>query len=72
LAELHQRRLSQARSLMFLTFGSLALVYCHVSKDSRKKLEPTTEKGILWATSETSKAYRVYIPSLRKTVISVM
>jgi hypothetical protein len=31
-------------------------------------LDPTTEKGILVGYNETSKAYRVYIPSSRKTV----
>jgi hypothetical protein len=43
-------------------------VYCHIPAEKRTKLDPTTEKGILVGYSETSKAYRVYIPSSRKTV----
>jgi hypothetical protein len=45
------------------------LVYCHVLTEKRTKLEPTAEKGILVGYSETSKAYRVYITTLRKTVV---
>jgi hypothetical protein len=44
------------------------VVYCHIPAEKRTKLDPTTEKGILVGYSETSKAYRVYIPSTRKTV----
>ena len=44
------------------------LVYSHVPKDKREKLEPASEKGIFVGYSETSKAYRIYIPSLRKVV----
>jgi hypothetical protein len=51
----------------FKIFGSL--VYCHVPLESMKKLEPTTVKGIFVGYSETSKAYRVYVPTLRRTVI---
>ena len=36
-----------------------ALVYSHVPKDKREKLEPTTEKGILVGYSETSKTYMI-------------
>jgi hypothetical protein len=45
------------------------LVYCHVSLDKRMKLDPTVEKGILTGYNETSKAYRVYVPALRKVVV---
>ena len=45
------------------------LVYFHVPSDKRTKLEPTAEKGILTGYSETSKAYRVYIPALRREVV---
>jgi len=41
----------------------------HVSKDSKKKLEPNVEKGIFVDYNETSQAYRVYIPSLKMTII---
>lgn len=44
------------------------MVYSHVPKDKRETLEPTTEKGIFVGYSETSKAYRINIPSLRKVV----
>ena len=45
------------------------LVYCHVSLEKRMKLEPTLENGILTGYSETSKAYRVYIPTLKRVVV---
>jgi len=51
----------------FCIFGSL--VYCHVLEEKRKKLELTLEKGIFMGYNETSKAYRVYIPTHRKIVI---
>jgi transposase InsO family protein len=37
-------------------------VYIHVPKDKRKKLEPSGKKGIFVGYSETSKAYRIYVP----------
>jgi hypothetical protein len=37
-------------------------VYVHVPKDKRSKLDPSRKKGIFVGYSETSKAYRVYIP----------
>jgi hypothetical protein len=33
-------------------------------------LEPSSRKGLFVGYSETSKAYRVYIPEQRKTVVS--
>jgi hypothetical protein len=45
------------------------LTYCHVPSEKRTKQEPTIEKGILVGYSETSKAYRIYIPTLRKAVV---
>jgi hypothetical protein len=42
------------------------LVYCHVPTERRTKLEPTAEKGILVGYNETSNAYMVYIPALRR------
>jgi hypothetical protein len=45
-------------------FGCIA--YCHFPAERRTKLDPTSEKGRY---SETSKAYRIYIPSTRKTVL---
>ena len=51
----------------FRIFG--CLTYSHVPSEKRTKLEPTVEKVIFVGYSETSKAYRIYIPSLRKTVV---
>jgi hypothetical protein len=51
----------------FRIFGYL--VYCHVPSEKRTKLEATAEKGIFVGYNEISKAYRVYIPALRKTII---
>jgi histone H3/H4 len=51
----------------FRIFG--CLVYCQVPSEKRTKLEATTKKGIFIGYSETSKAYRVCIPSLRNTVV---
>jgi transposase InsO family protein len=51
----------------FRIFGSL--VYCHVSSNIKKKLEPAIVKGIFVGYSETAKAYRVYVSTLRRTVI---
>jgi hypothetical protein len=38
-------------------------------KEKRTKMEPTTEKGLLVGYSETFKAYRLYIPALRRVVV---
>jgi transposase InsO family protein len=51
----------------FRIFGSL--VYCLIPSESRKKLEPTAVKGIFVGYNKTAKAYRVYVPALRRTVI---
>jgi len=51
----------------FRTFGPS--VYCHVSKDSRKKLKPTTKLGVFVGYTGTPHNYRVYLPSLRMTVV---
>jgi hypothetical protein len=51
----------------FRIFGNL--VYFHVPSESRKKLEPTAVKGIFVGYSETGKAYWVYVPTPRTTVI---
>ena len=50
----------------FRIFG--CSLYSHVPKDKREKLEPIAETGIFFGYSEVSKAYRIYIPSLRKVV----
>jgi hypothetical protein len=42
----------------------------HTPSKRRTKLDPTTQQGILVGYSEVSKAYRIYIPPLRKVVVS--
>lgn len=37
------------------------LVYIHIPKDKRKKLDPARKKGIFVGYSNSSKAYRIYI-----------
>lgn len=51
----------------FCIFG--CLTYSYVPKEKRTKLEPTADKGIFVGYSETSKAYRIYIPTKRKVVV---
>jgi hypothetical protein len=45
-------------------------VYFHIPKDKRNKLEPSGKKGIFVGYSESSKAYRIYIPEQHKIKIS--
>jgi hypothetical protein len=51
----------------FRIFG--CITYSYVPSEKRTKLEPMTERGIFVGYSETSKAFRIYLPSLRKTVL---
>ena len=46
------------------------LVYFHVLKDKRNKLEATRRKGTFVGYCENSRAYRIYIPGQRKVEIS--
>jgi hypothetical protein len=46
------------------------LTFSHVPSEKRTKLDPTTQQGILVGYPEVSKAYRIYIPSLRRVVVS--
>ena len=48
-------------------FGSP--VYIHVTKDARKKLEPTAEVGMFVGYTETPHNYCVYFPHSRMTVV---
>ena len=48
-------------------FGSS--VYIHVTKDARKKLEPTAEVGIFVGYIETPHNYHVYFPNNRMVVV---
>eukprot|EP00253_Pinus_taeda_P012573 PITA_12573 len=45
------------------------ITYSYIPKEKRTKLEPTTKKGIFVGYSETSKAFRIYIPAQRKVVV---
>jgi transposase InsO family protein len=45
-------------------------VYSHIPKDKRNKLEPSGKKGIFVGYSDSSKAYRIYIPDQHKIEVS--
>jgi hypothetical protein len=45
------------------------LTFSHVPSEMRIKLDPIAEKGILVGYSEVTKSYRIYIPTLRRTVV---
>jgi hypothetical protein len=51
----------------FRIFG--CITYSYVPSEKRTKMEPMVERGIFVGYSETSKAFRIYLPSLRKTVL---
>ena len=51
----------------FKIFGSS--LYVHVTKDARKKLEPTTEIGIFLGYTDTPHNYRVYFLNNRMHVM---
>ena len=51
----------------FKIFGSYA--YVHVTKDTRKNMEPTTEIGIFVGYTETPHNYRVYFPNRRMIIV---
>eukprot|EP00253_Pinus_taeda_P034619 PITA_34619 len=45
------------------------ITYSYIPKQKRTKLEPNAEKDIFVGYSETSKAFRIYIPAQRKVVV---
>jgi hypothetical protein len=51
----------------FRIFG--CITYSYVPFEKTTKLESMVERGIVVGYSETSKAFRIYLPSLRKTVL---
>ena len=51
----------------FRIFGSS--VYCHVTNDARKKLEPTAELAILVGYIDTPHNYRVYLPTSQRIIV---
>ena len=46
------------------------LMYIHIPKEKRTKLDPLGKKGIFVGYNETSKAYRIYFPRFKKINIS--
>jgi transposase InsO family protein len=52
----------------FRIFG--CLVYLHVPKEKRSKLEPSGRKATFVGYSESSKSYRIYIPGQRQIEVS--
>ena len=53
----------------FGIFGSS--VYYHVTKDARKKLEPTTELVLFLGYTDTPHNYQVYFPTNRMTMVHI-
>jgi hypothetical protein len=53
----------------FRIFG--CLVYFHVPKEKRSKLDPSGNKGTFVGYSESSKAYQIYIPGQRQIEVSI-
>ena len=51
----------------FRIFGSS--IYCHVTKDAQKKLEPETELGIFVGYTDTPHNYWVYFPTSQRIVV---
>ena len=51
----------------FHIFG--CLTFSHVPSEKRKKLEPIAERGIFVGYDETLKAFRIYLPALRKVFV---
>ena len=46
------------------------LVYIHVPKEKRTKLDPSGRKGVFVGYSDTSKAFRIYFPGFKKIDIN--
>jgi hypothetical protein len=44
-------------------------IFVHVPKEKRKKLDPSRKNGIFVGYSNTSKAYKIYIPGHQKDEI---
>lgn len=45
------------------------MVYFHVTKDARKKIEPPTQLGLFVGYIDTPHNYWVYLPTSRMTVV---
>ena len=46
------------------------LVYIHIPKEKRTKMENSGEKGTFVSYSETSKAFKIYVPGERHVEVS--
>ena len=46
------------------------IVYIHIPREKRTKLDPSGKKGIFVGYSESSKAYRIYFPGFKKVDIN--
>eukprot|EP00253_Pinus_taeda_P024974 PITA_24974 len=59
------------RTIMGETWAMIfvSTVYCHVTKDAQKKLESTTELGILVGYTDTPHNYWVYLPTNQRAVV---
>ena len=44
--------------------------YVHIPKEKQTKMDPSGKKGVFVGYSETSKAYRIYIPSQRQIEVN--
>jgi hypothetical protein len=53
----------------FRIFG--CLVYIHIRKEKRTKLDPSGRKGTFVGYNESSKAYRIYIPGQNQIEVSI-
>ena len=51
----------------FWIFGSLS--YCHILGNTCTKLDQTIERGYFVGYSETSKAYRIFIPGTKIIIV---
>ena len=51
----------------FRIFG--CLTFSHLPSEKMTKLEPIVERGIFVGYDETSKAFHIYLPALRKVVV---
>jgi hypothetical protein len=47
-------------------------LYFHVPKEKRTELDPSGRKGMFVGYSESSKAYRIYIPAQRQIMLAEM
>ena len=73
-AILENKTLEEAFIVMKLEIWHLrvfgCLVYVHIPKEKRTKIDSSKKKGVFVGYSETSKAYRIYIPSQRQIEVS--